>query len=217
MGQSPILSLFLFHLADKYFATKKLPDTAFDIHMHRVPAYPIWMRETSDKEAYASYATSIEMLNTEACIEPDWTSIQSVTKRYEAFEAQDEANKQKQINIAICHSLMPNPLFDEDVEDSIFSILLSKLDINWRDFMNLNEIYFNNMSKAALLAIGREITQNSDWADNSFKKETLVKNLSNLVDPTSPPPHLDEASRLRAANWLPPVLNIGINTTAEKR
>ena len=209
-GVSLIQSLFLFHLVDKFFNTDRLPDAAFDVHLHRVPAYPVWMREDSERNTFRSYASSIGMLREATPAVPDWSSHQSVITRYNAFMEQDNDTRQRQINTALSAGLMPNPLFIEDIEDSLFAVLLSKLDIHWRDFMNLNEEYFHNLSKAALFAVGKEITGDNNWIDRNTKKDILVNKLTEIVNPATTPPHLSEDVRTRAANWLPPVLKIGI-------
>lgn len=209
-GASLIQSLFLFHLVDKFFNTDRLPDPAFDVHLHRVPAYPVWMREDSERNTFRSYASSIDMLREATPAVPDWSAHQSVGTRYNAFMAQDDDTRQRQINTALSAGLMPNPLFIEDIEDSLFAVLLSKLDIHWRDFMNLNEEYFHNLSKAALFAVGKEITGDNNWIDRNAKKDILVNKLTEIVNPSTTPPHLSEDVRSRAANWLPPVLKIGI-------
>ena len=207
---SLIQSLFLFHLVDKFFNTDRLPDPAFDVHLHRVPTYPVWMREDSERNTFRSYASSIDLLREATPAVPDWSSHPSAGARYHAFMAQDSDTRQRQINTALSAGLMPNPLFIEDIEDSLFAVLLSKLDINWRDFMNLNEEYFNNLSKAALFAVGKEITGDNNWIDRAAKKDILVSKLTEIVNPATTPPHLGEDVRIRAANWLPPVLKIGI-------
>ena len=207
-GGSLIQSLFLFHLVDKFFNTGRLPDPAFDVHLHRVPTYPVWMREDSERNTFRSYASSIDMLREATLTVPDWSAHQSVSTRYNAFMEQDDDTRQRQINTALSAGLMPNPLFDEDVEDSLFAVLLAKLDISWRDFMNLNNNYFNNMSKAALFAVGKEITGDNNWIDRTAKKDILVTKLTEIVNPATTPPHLSEDARTRAANWLPPVLKI---------
>ena len=210
-GASLIQSLFLFHLVDKFFNTDRLPDPAFDVHLHRVPAYPVWMREDTERNTFRSYASSIDMLREATLTVPEWTAHQSVSTRYTAFMEQDAETRQRQINTTLSAGLMPNPLFDEDVEDSLFAVLLAKLDISWRDFMNLNNNYFNNMSKAALFAVGKEITGDSNWIDRNAKKDILVSKLGEIVNPSTTPPHLSEEARTRAGNWMPPVLKIGIN------
>ena len=207
---SLIQSLFLFHLVDKFFNTDRLPDPAFDVHLHRVPAYPVWMREDSERHTFRSYASSIGLLREATPAVPDWSAHPSVSTRYHAFMEQDHDTRQRQINTALSAGLMPNPLFIEDIEDSLFAVFLSKLDINWRDFMNLNEAYFHNMSKAALFAVGKEITGDNNWIDRNTKKDILVNKLTEIVNPSTTPPHLSEDVRTRAANWLPPVLKIGI-------
>ena len=209
-GGSLIQSLFLFHLVDKFFNTDHLPDPAFDVHLHRVPAYPVWMREDSERHTFRSYASSIGMLREATITVPDWSAHESVSTRYTLFMEQDAETRQRQINTALSAGLMPNPLFIEDIEDSLFAVLLSKLDINWRDFMNLNEEYFHNLSKAALFAVGKEITGDNNWIDRNTKKDILVSKLTEIVNPATTPPHLGEDVRTRAANWLPPVLKIGI-------
>lgn len=209
-GGSLIQSLFLFHLVDKFFNTDRLPDVAFDVHLHRVPAYPVWMREDSERNTFRSYASSIGMLREATPAAPDWSSHPSAGTRYHAFMEQDHDTRQRQINTALSAGLMPNPLFIEDIEDSLFAVFLSKLDINWRDFMNLNEAYFHNLSKAALFAVGKEITGDNHWIDRNTKKDILVNKLTEIVNPATTPPHLSEDVRTRAANWLPPVLKIGI-------
>ena len=210
-GVSLIQSLFLFHLVDKFFNTDRLPDAAFDVHLHRVPAYPVWMRDEDERNTFRSYASSIDMLREATPAAPDWSAHQSAGARYHAFMEQDNDTRQRQINTALSAGLMPNPLFIEDIEDSLFAVLLSKLDINWRDFMNLNEEYFHNLSKAALFAVGKEITGDNNWIDRNTKKDILVSKLTEIVNPATTPPHLGEDVRTRAANWLPPVLKIGIN------
>ena len=209
-GVSVIQSLFLFHLVDKFFNTDRLPDPAFDVHLHRVPTYPVWMREDSERNTFRSYASSIGMLREATPAVPEWSSHPSAGARYHAFMEQDHDTRQRQINTVLSAGLMPNPLFIEDIEDSLFAVLLSKLDINWRDFMNLNEEYFHNMSKAALFAVGKEITGDNNWIDRTAKKDILVSKLTEIVNPSTTPPHLSEEARTRAANWLPPVLKIGI-------
>ena len=209
-GVSVIQSLFLFHLVDKFFNTDRLPDPAFDVHLHRVPTYPVWMREDNERNTFRSYASSIDLLREATPAVPDWSAHQSVSTRYHAFMEQDNDTRQRQINTALSAGLMPNPLFIEDIEDSLFAVLLSKLDINWRDFMNLNEAYFHNLSKAALFAVGKEITGDNNWIDRTAKKDILVNKLTEIVNPATTPPHLGDDVRTRAANWLPPVLKIGI-------